>query len=144
VFVLTVRLVGYGGGGGGGSDEDRTLLVSEFGRSKFFDHQGFTRKSRSSATYAASELIMDEYDGDHKKKLFNARKTQALPSLTKEIDVFAFTISWLELDNAEGHSVFGLQLSWRIGESNPRGNQCPYNIRWVPFLQYQGFPPVPG
>jgi hypothetical protein len=140
-FVLTVHLVGYDGGGDGG-DEDRTLLVSEFGQSKFFDHQGYTRKLGSSATYVASELIIKEYDVDHKIHLLNACEAQALPSLMKEVDVFAFTTSWWELDTADGHSVLDLQLSWQIGESNPHGNQCPYNIRWVPSLQYQGFPPV--
>ena len=26
----------------------------------------------------------------------------------------------------------------------PTGNQCAYDMRWMPFMQYQGFPPVTG
>lgn len=28
--------------------------------------------------------------------------------------------------------------------STAKGNQCPYNMQWMPFMEYQGFPPVAG
>jgi hypothetical protein len=32
----------------------------------------------------------------------------------------------------------------RIGAGIAKGNQCAYDMRWMPFMQYQGFPPVTG
>jgi len=32
----------------------------------------------------------------------------------------------------------------RIGAGTAKGNQCAYEMRWMPFMQYQGFPPVTG
>jgi len=35
-------------------------------------------------------------------------------------------------------------LSLRIELGTPKGNQCAYAMRWMPFMQYHGFPPVTG
>jgi hypothetical protein len=35
-------------------------------------------------------------------------------------------------------------MSWCVGGNTPNGNQCPYDMRWMPFMEYQGFPPVAG
>jgi hypothetical protein len=35
-------------------------------------------------------------------------------------------------------------LLWCFGVGISKGNQCAYDMRWMPFMQYQGFPPVAG
>ena len=57
-------------------------------------------------------------------------------------------------DVADGHSSYeephgdavynNPHMPWCIGVSTAKGNQCPYNMQWMPFTEYQGFPPVAG
>jgi hypothetical protein len=45
----------------------------------------------------------------------------------------------------EGNSFHENPPVWgRIGAGIAKGNQCAYDMRWMPFMQYQGFPPVTG
>jgi serine/threonine protein kinase len=138
MFVLTVRLAGYNDGGGGSDEEThqanvlindgRTPLLSDFGRSKYFDQRSFTSALDGSARYMAPELIMAESNADYEDDAYKALENQAPLSLTKGTDVFTFSISWQELDMADGYST---QLLWCIGVGN---HQC----------SYKGFPPVTG
>ena len=132
-----VCLSGYNGGGGGSDEEthqanvlindDRTLLLSDFGGPKPFDHRSST--SAVGARYMAPKLITAESKADYNDDACNRTlKNQAPPSLTKEPDVVALSIYWRELDMADGYSA---HLLWRIGVGN---RQCCY----------KGFPPVTG
>lgn len=78
-------------------DDDGTPRLSDFGRSKFIDHRGFTTTLAGSARYMAPELIMAESEVDFDNDAFDTLENQAPPSLTKATDVFAFSMVALEI-----------------------------------------------
>lgn len=78
-------------------DDEGIPRLSDFGRSKFIDHRGFTTTLAGSARYMAPELIAAESDEDYEGDAFEALENQAPPSLTKETDIFAFSMVVLEI-----------------------------------------------
>jgi serine/threonine protein kinase len=74
-------------------DDSGTPRLSDFGRSKFIDHRGFTTAFAGSARYMAPELTAAEPDivGD------DYTVSDAPPNLTKETDVFAFAMVTVEV-----------------------------------------------
>jgi len=83
------------------SDDGRPLLA-DFGRSKFIDHRGFTTAFSGSARYLAPELVNDGDDLDDTHAAYQALEVQdTMPNLTKETDVFAFSMVTLEILTGE-------------------------------------------
>ena len=76
-------------------DDDGLPRLSDFGRSKFIDHRGFTTTLAGSARYMAPELITAEADVDYEDD--EAFDNEPPPCLTKETDVFAFSMVALEV-----------------------------------------------
>jgi serine/threonine protein kinase len=81
------------------SDDEIPLpLLTDFGRSKFIDHRGFTTSFSGSARYLAPELVSDEPDLDDSDAAYQSVELQSPASnLTKETDVFAFSMVALEI-----------------------------------------------
>jgi serine/threonine protein kinase len=78
--------------------DDGIPLLADFGRSKFIDHRGFTTSFAGSARYLAPELVSDEPDIDDSDVAYQTLDQQAPASnLTKETDVFAFSMVALEI-----------------------------------------------
>jgi len=75
--------------------DDGTPRLSDFGRSKFIDHRGFTTSFSGSSRYMAPELTMAESDVDYDDD--DNPVNDAPPKLTKETDVFAFSMVALEI-----------------------------------------------
>jgi len=73
-------------------DDDGIPRLSDFGRSKFIDHRGFTTSFAGSSRYMAPELTMAEPDLN-----YDDDENQAPPNLTKETDVFALSMVALEI-----------------------------------------------
>jgi serine/threonine protein kinase len=76
-------------------DDDGNPRLADYGRSKFIDHRGFTTTFAGSARYMAPELTaaepdFDIHDGDYEISEFP-------PILTKETDVYAFSMVTLEV-----------------------------------------------
>jgi len=71
--------------------------LSDFGRSKFIDHRGFTTTLAGSARYMAPELIAAESDVNFDDNAYDSLENQVPPKLTKETDVFAFSMVALEI-----------------------------------------------
>jgi len=84
------------------SDDGRPLLA-DFGRSKFIDHRGFTTAFSGSARYLAPELVNDGVDVDDTDAAYEELEKQddAMPNLTKETDVYAFSMVTLEILTGE-------------------------------------------
>ena len=80
-------------------DDDGTPLLSDFGRSKFIDHRGFTTAFAGSARYMAPELTAAEPDVVYGEDEHGTYENQGTPNLTKETDVFAFSMLALEVSN---------------------------------------------
>ncbi|KIM73793.1 hypothetical protein PILCRDRAFT_718339 [Piloderma croceum F 1598] len=78
-------------------DDDGTPLLSDFGRSKFIDHRGFTTAFAGSARYMAPELTAAEPDVVYGEDEHGTYENQGTPNLTKETDVFAFSMLALEI-----------------------------------------------
>ena len=76
-------------------DNDGTPRLTDFGRSKFIDHRGFTTSFSGSSRYMAPELTMAESDVDYDDD--DNPVNDAPPKLTKETDVFAFSMVALEV-----------------------------------------------
>jgi serine/threonine protein kinase len=74
-------------------NDDGTPLLSDFGRSKFIDHRGFTTAFAGSARYMAPELTAAEPDID------DEALDNQVPNLTKKTDVFAFSMVVLEVSD---------------------------------------------
>jgi len=78
--------------------DDGIPLLTDFGRSKFIDHRGFTTSFAGSARYLAPELVSDEPDIIDSDDAYEAVEHQTPASnLTKETDVFAFSMVALEI-----------------------------------------------
>jgi serine/threonine protein kinase len=78
--------------------DDGIPLLADFGRSKFIDHRGFTTSFAGSARYLAPELVSDEPDIDDSAAAYEAVEEQTpAANLTKETDVFAFSMVALEI-----------------------------------------------
>jgi serine/threonine protein kinase len=72
-------------------DDDGTPRLSDFGRSKLIDQGGFTTTTfAGSARQIAPELIIATESEDDQ-----------LPKLTKEADVYAFSMVALEVSNTQ-------------------------------------------
>jgi len=80
-------------------DDNGTPLLSDFGRSKFIDHRGFTTAFAGSARYMAPELTAAEPDVVYGEDAHGIYEEQGTPNLTKETDVFAFSMLALEVSN---------------------------------------------
>ena len=78
-------------------NDDGIPQLSDFGRSRFIDHRGFTTTLAGSARYMAPELISAESDVNFDDDAYDALENQASPKLTKETDVFAFSMVALEV-----------------------------------------------
>jgi len=74
-------------------------VLADFGRSKFIDHRGFTTAFTGSARYLAPELVDAEPDLGNTEEAYEALENQveSMPNLTKETDVFAFSMVALEI-----------------------------------------------
>jgi serine/threonine protein kinase len=71
-------------------------MLSDFGRSRFIDHCGFTTAFAATVRYMAPELIAPETE-------FDAEDTydiEAPPALTKETDIYAFSMLALEVSDS--------------------------------------------
>jgi serine/threonine protein kinase len=79
--------------------DDGTPLLADFGRSKFIDHRGFTTAFSGSARSLAPELLAAEADLDNTDDAYDAvaNQTDPMPNLTKETDVFGFSMVALEI-----------------------------------------------
>jgi len=78
--------------------DDGIPLLTDFGRSKFIDHRGFTTSFAGSARYLAPELVSDEPDLDDSDMAYQAVEQESpASSLTKETDVYAFSMVTLEI-----------------------------------------------
>jgi serine/threonine protein kinase len=77
-------------------DDDGVPLLSDFGQSKLIDHRGFTTELMGSPRYMAPELIggSEVYEVDYRFKAFEVQQD---PNLTKETDVFAFSMLAIEV-----------------------------------------------
>lgn len=71
-------------------------VLADFGRSKLIDHRGFTTSFAGSSRYLAPELMeneeeigIDDYDDDP--------ADDPMPNLTKETDVYAFSMVIIEV-----------------------------------------------
>src|ERR1700683_4679388 len=71
-------------------DDNGTPRLSGFGRSKLIDHRGFTTLFSGSSRYMAPELTIAESDVNYDDD--NDPVNDAPPNLTKETDVFAFSM----------------------------------------------------
>jgi len=78
-------------------DDHGTPLLSDFGRSKFKDHRGFTTAFAGSARYMAPELTAAEPDVIYGEDAHGIFENQGTPNLTKETDVFSFSMLVLEV-----------------------------------------------
>jgi len=78
-------------------NDDGTPLLSDFGRSKFIDHRGFTTAFAGSARYMAPELTAAEPDVVYGEDEHGTYENQGTPNLTKKTDVFAFSMLALEI-----------------------------------------------
>jgi len=78
-------------------DDDGIPRLSDFGRSKFIDHRGFTTTLAGSARYMAPELITSESDVDNEQEADENTVHDSTPALTKETDVFSFSMVALEI-----------------------------------------------
>ncbi|KIM74459.1 hypothetical protein PILCRDRAFT_14367 [Piloderma croceum F 1598] len=77
-------------------DDDNTPLLSDFGRSKFIDYRGIIAFC-GSARYMAPELTAPEPDVVYGEDEHGTYENQGNPDLTKETDVFAFSMLALEI-----------------------------------------------
>jgi serine/threonine protein kinase len=79
--------------------DDGKALLADFGRSKFVDHRGFTTTFSGSARYLAPELVEPEADLENTDDAYLGVENQAetMQNLTKETDVFAFSMVTLEI-----------------------------------------------
>src|ERR1700691_6303048 len=91
--------------------DDGTPRLSDFGRSKFIDHRGFTTSFSGSSRYMAPELTMAESDVDYDDD--DNPVNDAPPKLTKETDVFAFSMVALEVSYPAFEVHFILTISGR-------------------------------
>ncbi|KAF8722330.1 hypothetical protein AX14_009892 [Amanita brunnescens Koide BX004] len=69
--------------------DDGTPLLSDFGRSKIINQRGFTTSMAGSLRYLAPEIIWDGQSGESDESF--------LPALTKESDVYAFSMTGVEI-----------------------------------------------
>jgi len=76
-------------------DDDGVPRLSDFGRSKFIDHRGFTTTLAGSARYMPPELIATEVDVDFDDD--EAFDNEPPPSMTKRTDVYSFSMVALEV-----------------------------------------------
>ena len=91
--------------------DDGIPLLADFGRSKFIDHRGFTVAFSGSARYLAPEILAAEADLNDTDDAYDAAANDVdpIPKLTKETDVFAFSMVALEVSNPQL-----LELPWRF------------------------------
>jgi len=82
---------------------DGKPLLADFGRSKFIDHRGFTTAFSGSARYLAPELVDDGGDVDDTEAAYEELQNESdtMPNLTRETDVFAFSMVTLEILTGE-------------------------------------------
>jgi len=80
-------------------DDDGTPHLADFGRSKLIEHRGFTTATiAGSARQMAPELLpRDEEDDDSEETESDQPKES--PKLTKEADVYAFSMVALEVSD---------------------------------------------
>jgi len=83
------------------SDDGKPLLA-DFGRSKFIDHPAFTTVFSGSSRYLAPELVNNGGDVDDTDTAYEELEQQSntMPNLTRETDVFAFSMATLEVSDA--------------------------------------------
>jgi hypothetical protein len=80
-------------------DDDGTPLLSDVGRPKFTSHKDVSLFVGGSARYMAPELTAPEPDVVYGEDEHGTYKNQGTPNLTKETDVFAFSMLALEVSN---------------------------------------------
>jgi serine/threonine protein kinase len=94
--------------------DDGIPLLCDYGRSKFIDHRGFTTSFSGSVRYLAPELLSDEPDIVDSANAYEAVKLLApAANLTKETDVFAFSMLALEVSNSHSSVLGDLSISER-------------------------------
>jgi serine/threonine protein kinase len=80
--------------------DDGIPLLAGFGQSKLIDHRGFTTSFSGSARYLAPELLCDEPDIVDSADAYEAAELLTpAANLSKETDVFAFSMVALEVSN---------------------------------------------
>jgi hypothetical protein len=87
--------------------------LADFGLSKVIDHRGFSSKAR----YLAPEIVWDGHDTDAAYEALE-NQVNAMPNLTKETDVYAFSMVTLEVSDptsrvpgdARGEATSGLSF----------------------------------
>jgi len=77
-------------------DDNGIPLLADFGQSEFVDHRGFTDTVAGSARYLAPELVGYQPDADDSDDA-SEEDVKHPPYLTKETDVFAFSMVALEI-----------------------------------------------
>jgi serine/threonine protein kinase len=75
-------------------DDDGTPQLSDYNRSKFIDHRGFTSTFGGSSRYMAPELF-----GDANFHEDEFSSPEIPPDLTKQTDVYSFSMLALEVSN---------------------------------------------